>query len=156
MTIAISGVRYYINAGLVLEETGHMNLVDGNSEKEKWTSQSRLDDIVGNVSRGRSHRAWKSLLGLLGLVFLALFVGAVGSGLEDISEDFGSDRAYVSPSLFQYEQEDALRYPTCTITSDLGDSPIINLADYAFLAGHGYRGVNGSQGELGEFHFKFA
>jgi len=127
-----------------------MNLVDGKSEKEKWTAQSRLDDIIGNITRGRSIKAWNSLLGLLGLVFLALFVGTIGSGLEDINSDFGSDPVYVSANLFQYQQEDALRYPTCSLTSDLGDSPIITMADYAFLAGHGYRGVEVSQEALGE------
>ena len=149
-TVGVAGMRYYFNAGLVLGETGHMNLVDGKSEKEKWTAQSRLDDIIGNITRGRSIKAWNSLLGLLGLVFLALFVGTIGSGLEDINSDFGSDPVYVSANLFQYQQEDALRYPTCSLTSDLGDSPIITMADYAFLAGHGYRGVEVSQEALGE------
>ena len=155
-TIGVASARYYFNAGLVLEETGHMNLVDGKSEKERWTNQSRLDDIIGNITRGRSIKAWNSLLGLLGLVFLALFVGTVGSGLEDISNDFGSSPAYVDASLFQYEQEDTLRYPTCTLTSDLGDSPVRTMADYAFLAGHGYRGVEGSQEELSEYRVQYS
>jgi lipase ATG15 len=117
-----------------------------------WTSQSRLDEIVGNVSRGRSKKVWNIILGGFGLIYLALFAGAIGSGQEDASQGFDVPFTYVSANLFQYEQVvDSLRYPSCTLTSDLGDSPIRTMADYAYLAGHAYRGTETSQEELDQY-----
>ena len=81
--VGISLLRYYVNAAVVLEESGRMDLVDGANEYELWKNQSRLNEIVGNITRGRSLGVWLSVLGSLGFAFLALMLGAVGSGAED-------------------------------------------------------------------------
>jgi hypothetical protein len=43
LVAGITGMRYYINAAIVLEETGNMDLVDGPTEREKWRNQARLN-----------------------------------------------------------------------------------------------------------------
>lgn len=129
VTAFFTGLRYYINVAVVLEETGHMDLVDGKSEREVWRNKSRLDDIVGNITRGRSRRVWNSILGFFGLIFLALFAGAIGAGQEDTA--VGADDPFTYLDNFEYQQLDALKYPTCTLTSDLGESPLKTMADYA-------------------------
>jgi hypothetical protein len=63
ITAFITGLRYYMNAAVVLEETGHMDLVDGKSAREVWRNKSRLDDIVGNISKSiQTHRLPPSLI----------------------------------------------------------------------------------------------
>lgn len=140
----ITGMRYYINAAVVLEETGHMDLVDGDTEKELWKNQSRLNEIVGNITRGRSRGAWMSVLAGFGFVFVALFLGAVGSQEENTT----ADQPYNYLPDFVYLQEDSLQYPTCVLSNERGNSPLSSMADYAFLSGLAYRDVNGTQDAL--------
>jgi hypothetical protein len=112
VVVGVSGVRYYLNAALVLEETGRMDLLDAKTELEQWKAQSRLDEIVGNISRARSKKVWNLVLGMFGLIYLALFAGAIASGQEDTEQGFDVPFTYVSPDLFQYQQKtDSLRYP---------------------------------------------
>lgn len=172
--IVVSGIsmlRYYVNAAIVLEETGHMNVVDGKSEKEIWKNQSRLNEIIGNITRGRSRGMWLAVLGTFGFVFVALFLGAVGTEVDSLAT---FDLPFTYTDAFYYEQKDSLRYPTCQLTSDLGEkNPLQSMAgmclrsfylsqwnynhsialfvpptDYAFLAGLAYRGTNVTQREL--------
>jgi lipase ATG15 len=138
-----TGMRYYVNAAVVLEETGRMDLVDGDTEKELWKNESRLNSIVGDITRGRSRSAWISILGFFGFTFVALFLGAIGQQEEDTAV-----KPYAYLPDFVYEQKDSLRYPSCELTSDLGESPLTAIADYAFLAGLAYRDVNGTQAAL--------
>jgi hypothetical protein len=140
----ITGMRYYINAAVVLEETGHMDLVDGDTEEELWKNQSRLNEIVGNITRGRSRNAWMSVLAGFGLVFVALFVGAVGQQEENTA----AEQQYNYLPDFTYLQKDSLQYPTCVLSNDRGESPLSSMADYAFLAGLAYRDVEGTQDAL--------
>lgn len=163
----ITFLRYYVNAAVVLEETGRMDLVDGRNETELWKNQSRLNEIVGNITRGRSLGVWISVLGSFGFVFLGLMLGAIGSNQEV--------PAIEEPKLFlndfKYVQADSLRYPTCHLSNDLGKSPLTSMAgtsilararscpslyltfpycilDYAFLAGLAYRSPNITQADL--------
>jgi lipase ATG15 len=137
----ISGVRYYISAAVVLEETGHLDLVDGNTDEERWQNQSRLNEIVGNITVGRSRGAWMSVLGTFGFVVLALFVGAVGTNQETTAAVAGVGNTYLPSNEFVYQQKDSLRYPTCALTSAAVDqTPLNTMADYTFLAGLAYSG----------------
>lgn len=124
-TAGVSGARYYFNASIVLEETGHLNVVDGITRSEKWKNQSRLSEIVGNITRGRSRGAWMAVLGTLGFAFLALFAGAVGTSQASAATD-QTQFTYLDD--FYYEQADSLRYPSCQLTNDLGDSPLTTMA----------------------------
>jgi hypothetical protein len=47
LVAGVTGMRYYINAAIVLEETGHMDLVDGDTVREKWRNQARLNGTCG-------------------------------------------------------------------------------------------------------------
>lgn len=85
-----------------------------------------------------------TILGFFGFVFVALFLGAVGSEEEDT---YSVGYTYL-PDFEYLPQDDSLRYPSCKLTSDLGDSPLTSMADYAFLAGLAYRSINGTQSEL--------
>lgn len=49
---------------------------------------------------------------------------------------------------FAYDQADGIRYPSCRLTNELKASPITSMADFAFLAGLAYRGINVTQREL--------
>jgi hypothetical protein len=127
--VGISLLRYYVNAAVVLEETGRMDLVDGATDYELWQNQSRLNEIVGNITRGRSLGVWQSVLGALGFAFLALMLGAVGSGSED-QAIVEAPKTFLYD--FEYVQVDSLRYPSCQLSNDLGSSPLTRMAG-AFL-----------------------
>jgi hypothetical protein len=149
----ITGVRYYVNAAIVLEETGHMDLVDGQTEHELWKNQSRLNEIVGNITRGRSRGAWMSILGGFGFIFVALFAGAVGTETEKDAEtlqtgDTAETTSYNFLPDFAYQQADSLRYPTCELTNAKGESPLNSMADFAFLAGLAYSNEASTQDSL--------
>lgn len=120
-------IRYYINAAVVLEETGHMSLVDGDTQEEQWKNQSRLNEIVGKITRGRSQYAYAGVLGGICLIFMALMLGAVGLNVEE-SETFDKPYLYADTSLYQYQAQDSMRYPSCTLTSNLGSSPLNSMA----------------------------
>ena len=86
---------------------------------------SRLNEINGNITRGRSRGAWTAVLGSFCFVFLALLLGAVGSDVENLAT---FDTPYSYSHDFYYEQQDSLRYPSCQLTSDLGESPLTSMA----------------------------
>lgn len=123
--VGISLLRYYVNAAVVLEETGRMDLVDGETDYDIWQNQSRLNEIVGNITRGRSLGVWQAVLGSVGFAFLALMLGAVGDGSQ-------TETTVEAPKTFLYDFEyvqiDSLRYPTCQLTNDLGASPLTTMA----------------------------
>jgi len=122
---SITFMRYYVNAAIVLEETGNLDLVNGATERDVWKNQSRLNEIVGNITRGRSRGAWTAVLGSLGFIYLGMFLGAVGSDVNTL-DTFDVQFHYTHD--FYYEQEDSLVYPSCRLTSDLGDSPLLSMA----------------------------
>jgi len=145
LIIGVSGLRYYVNAAVAMEEVGHLDLVDGKTEREIWQNQTRLNEIVGNITRGKSRRAWMIVISILAFMFLALFAGAVGTDVESSEIE---DPTYTYVNAFEYKPlKNSLRYPTCYISSDLQESPLTSMADYIFLARVAYRG-NVTQREL--------
>ena len=138
----ITALRYYFNAVVVLEETGSLDLAveQDKSGHRQWRDQSRVNEIVGNITAGRSQGVWIAVLGVLGFIFLALalLAGSVGEGnLEAAAAN--KFPPYVTLDTFEYIQRDSLRYPTCELTNDLGSSPLRSMADYTFLSGLAYR-----------------
>ena len=134
----ISFIRYYVNASIVLEETGHMDLVGGGTEEQVWRNQSRLNEIVGNITRGRSRNAWMAVLGTIGFVFLALFLGALGTNTEGTEDTVDVPNTYTTD--FEYVQKDSLRYPSCQLTAGVSDdSPLKSMAGKKF---HGLKTVD--------------
>jgi hypothetical protein len=63
------GVRHYVNAGVIIEETGNMDLVDGDTKEKKWENKSRLNTIVETITVNRSRQLWLSILGGTSLAF---------------------------------------------------------------------------------------
>lgn len=47
-------LRYYMNAGVVLEEVGNLHALQGKDEHKKWQNRSRTSDIVSNITRSRT------------------------------------------------------------------------------------------------------
>jgi hypothetical protein len=68
----ISAIRYYINAKVIIEETGNMELVGGSTPEKKWENQSRLNTIVSSISAGKTKKLWMSILGGTYLRFFTL------------------------------------------------------------------------------------
>lgn len=86
-----------------------------------------------------------TIIAIFAAVFLALFAGALGT---DNSTAEIEDPTYTYMNQWQYTPiENSLRYPTCTLTSDLQESPLSTMADYIFLTRVAYRG-NVTQREL--------
>jgi hypothetical protein len=59
----ISAVRHYINAAVIIEETGNIDLVGGSTPKERWRNKSRLNTIVSSITAGKTKKLWVSILG---------------------------------------------------------------------------------------------
>jgi ABC-type multidrug transport system fused ATPase/permease subunit len=139
-----SGIRFYFNAAIALEEVGSLDYIKGETEAIRWKNRARINDIVGNITRGRSMGAWTVVLCVFLLAFLALLFGATVTSSTSTS----SDVQYQFLPGFYYEQQDDLPYPTCEFGKGLEDSPSRALADYAFLSSLAYRSTNITQEEL--------
>jgi hypothetical protein len=143
-----SCVRHYINAAVAIEETGNSDLVGGETAEEIWLNKSRLNEIVGTVTAGKSRKIWAMILGVCGFGFLAIFLTAVGKSTESIGDDpFTYLHNFSYPAL----AED-MRYPTCTLSNmNGGFGEESTMADYAFLARLAYAQKNLTQSSLDEW-----
>ncbi|KAL3904130.1 MAG: hypothetical protein SGILL_010188, partial [Bacillariaceae sp.] len=113
---SISAARHYINAAVLIEETGNMDLVGGKTLKKKWRNQSRLNTIVTSITAGKTKKLWLSILGVSGFAFLAIFLGAVGSNTDPNAEGL----TYLPKSYYYPPQSDDMRYATCSLTNIRG------------------------------------
>lgn len=131
-----SGLRHYINAAVVIEEFGNMDLAGGETDEEKWENKSRLSTIVNDVTKGKSRNIWTMVLGAAGFGFLAIFLSAVGTSTENTD-----DGTFTYLPNFSYPGlSDDMRYPTCTLSNiDGGFGKESTLIDYAFMASIAYR-----------------
>jgi hypothetical protein len=59
----VSALRHYVNAGVIIEETGDIELVGGDSPQERWRNKSRLNTIVVAITAGKTKKLWLSILG---------------------------------------------------------------------------------------------
>ena len=59
----VSATRHYINAAVIIEETGNMELVGGSTKEKKWEKMSRLNTIVTAISTAKSRNLWVAILG---------------------------------------------------------------------------------------------
>mmetsp|Transcript_16499 Transcript_16499/g.46088 ORF Transcript_16499/g.46088 Transcript_16499/m.46088 type:complete len:996 (+) Transcript_16499:244-3231(+) len=142
---SISAVRYYINAVVIIEETGNMELVDGDDEITRWNNKARLSDIVGSITTAKSRKVWTSILGFVGFAFIAIFLSAIGSSTEGT---FNDKFTYLN-DFYYPPQTDEMRYPTCTLSNFKGGfGEESTLADFAYLAGMAYRPESATQNAL--------
>lgn len=146
--VTTSGIRHYVNAAVVIEETGNIELVGGETPEEIWENKSRLSEIVGSVTAGKSRRVFLTVLGAGGFGFLAIFLGAVGSSVENTNtETFTYLQNFYYPP-----QADDMRYPTCTLSNmNGGFGSNSTLADYAFLSSVAYLLEENTQPALDEW-----
>lgn len=126
-----SGLREFLNAALVLEEVGNMDLMEGNSPEEKWLKQSRLNTIIKDISRSRAQGAWTALL----CFFLFATLGLFGLAVNQQTDTPSSFQFTYLPD-FEYVQAEDLEYPTCTIGKGIESlgSPYTSISDFAYIA----------------------
>lgn len=135
--VGISGIRHYFNIEAVIEETGTMNLVPGKSRKERWMNQSRLSDIVENISTDKSKWVWFGILTLWLVILLLIYLGGVYSSG---SESSSTTEVTFLPNYYYPEEGDSIRYPTCSILTSMWQGLADRtLADFAFLSALAYR-----------------
>jgi hypothetical protein len=139
-----SGIRYYFNAAIVLEEVGSLDYVKGETEGVRWKKRARINDIVGNITRGRSKGAWTTVLTVFLFVFLGLLLGAI---VTDSDTTSSTDQYQFVPEFYYTQQED-LPYPTCDFGKGFENNPSRSMADYAFLATLAYKSTNITQVQL--------
>lgn len=145
-----SGLRTYLNAAIVLEETGTLDLVDGaKGTRAHWHNQSRLSTIVTKITRSPARGVWMNVLCTFLVTFLLLFGVAISQ-----EGDTSNTSVFTYAPDFEYLQEDAsLMYPTCTIGKGLEalGNGTTDMADYAFLAQLAYRQPVLTQNELNQW-----
>jgi hypothetical protein len=140
----VSAARHYINAAVLIEETGNMDLVGGSSEKKIWRNKSRLNTIVTTITAGKTKKLWLSILGgenlmnlhapfllnvtnrvyalddsfrtVAGFAYLAIYLGAVGSNTDPNAEGL----TYLPKSYYYPPQSDDMRYASCSLTNIRG------------------------------------
>lgn len=110
-----------------------------------WRNKSRLNTIVTAITAGKTKKMWLSILGgkhirrmqvccvllvfcrltvcsfepfrlVAGFVFLAIFLGAVGSNTDPNAEGL----TYLPKSYYYPPQSDDMRYATCSLTNIRG------------------------------------
>ena len=126
-----SGLREFLNAALVLEEVGNMDLIEGKNPQEKWLNQSRLNTIIKDISRSRAQGAWTALL----CFFLFATLGLFGLAVNQQADTPSSFQFTYLPD-FEYVQAEDLEYPTCTIGKGIESlgSPYTAISDFAYVA----------------------
>jgi len=141
-----SALRTYFNAAIVLEETGTLDLVDGEKGSHlHWQNMSRLSIIVTKITRSRGRILWMGILLFVLVAFLGLF------GLAIFQEgDTSSDFEFTYLPDFEYVQQDDLTYPTCSFGKGLDalGSGSTDMSDFAYLAALAYRDTSITQTEL--------
>jgi len=118
----VSFFRHYVSASLVLEETGSLDLFDCATDEEKWAKQSRLGEIIGNITQSRSRLAWMLVLAVFGLGFLGLAVSA--SGTSDPATATGPANFIFLPEFEYLTPDSTIQYPSCNMSSFLDGGPL--------------------------------
>mmetsp|Transcript_69394 Transcript_69394/g.103256 ORF Transcript_69394/g.103256 Transcript_69394/m.103256 type:complete len:1021 (+) Transcript_69394:57-3119(+) len=160
-----SGLRHYLNAPMLLQELGTLDLVaqpssenqaggvvrigrgvvSGKEDSEKkWTEMHRISEIVGTISQARSRKLLNAVFVFFAIVLLALLGLAGATG--DQSEENANPTTLLSD--FKYEGHPDIRYPTCNVDVFVphGISPAS--FDYAFASQVAYKGSLTAQAEL--------
>jgi len=121
----VSWIRDYFNAAVVLEEAGHMDLVDAQCDVDRWKSKSRLNEIIGNITRGRSRWAWISILGSLCFTLVAISISAVYTETDDVGT---FDTPFTYSYDYKYELDFDQMYPLCQVPDVMGIGQLNTIA----------------------------
>jgi len=146
-----SSLRAYFNAAIVLEETGNMDLVNGErGTLTYWQNKSRLNTIVTKVTRSHAKSVWMTIL--IGILIILLSMGIM-SVKTTVDGENAVGRDYFVTFLPDYEyqaNEEKVTYPTCSFGKDsvFGRR---DLADYAFLSSLGYANDSIAQSQLDQW-----
>jgi hypothetical protein len=128
----ITSSRHYINAAVLIEETGDLDLVGGDTEQDVWANKSRLSDIVQAITTGKSRNLWATLLGIVGLSFMAIFLSAVGTSTEST---YSKQLTFLPPAFSYPSLESDMRYPSCKLANIKGGfAENSTMLDFAFLS----------------------
>jgi len=142
-----SFVRTYFNAAIVVEETGRMDLVDGQEGSLfHWQNMSRLNTITTKITRSPGKTVWSSIL----IILLLMFTGLGGMTITSEASKGGTE-FFTYAHGFEYEQQNDVPYPTCaasSINNNKAHHQMRSLADYTFLASLAYVNNNITQIEL--------
>lgn len=144
-----SALRTYFNAAIVLEETGTLDLVDGEKGSRKhWLNMSRLSIVVTKITRSRGRGVWMGIL----CFFLVTYLGLCAMAVTQ-EGDTSSEFQFTYLPDFEYTQSYDLTYPTCTFGKGLAAlaSPKTDMSDYAYLAALAYRAPDITQNELNQW-----
>jgi lipase ATG15 len=134
-----SNIRWYINAVTAIEETGKMDLVNGDTEAEKWENKARLNEIVTKISTSdKSYRFWRVMLTSLGFIFVALMISTnEGDGVVQANKEAFT---YLPKQYYYPGAKADMLYPSCTMASvESGFGNQSTMLDYAWLANTAYR-----------------
>ena len=129
--------RYYMNAGVVLEEVGNLRALRGKDDHQKWQKRSRANDIVTNITRSRSRGPWIIVLAFFFFLCLALVISGMTAGDPQQSE--GVEVTLV-PGFVYIREENTLPYPTCSLDFNTGSPSggVVSIIDFVFLASMAY------------------
>jgi lipase ATG15 len=130
--------RYYMNAGVVLEEVGSLHALLGKDDHRKWQNRSRTNDIVTNITRSRSRGPWIIVLGFFFFLCLALVISGMTQSDSQALQS-GIDATLI-PGFVYVREENTLPYPTCSLDFNSGGPTggVVNTIDFAFMAAMAY------------------
>jgi len=138
----VSNTRWYINAVTAIEETGNMDLVNGDTPLEKWENKARLNDIVNNISTSeKRYKFWRGSLASLGFLFIAMMLST--SGGDGVVQSQKKPFTYLPEQYYYPPAPEDMLYPTCTFANlEGGFGNRSTMLDYAWFARTAYRPVN--------------
>lgn len=133
----LAGMRYYINVAIILEEVGRLDLIDASgddannfNDRNRWRKESRLNEIVDNITRGRTLSTFMSILGVIWIALSVLAIGAIGTEITPSIDYPPSTFVYD----FEYIQKDQIRYPNCQLSENVADRPLYTMAGKHFFS----------------------
>ncbi|CAJ1945283.1 unnamed protein product [Cylindrotheca closterium] len=142
----ISNVRWYMHIVTVIEETGNMELVGGDTPEKLWSNQSRLNSIVGSISANAAYKGWRILIASFGFAFIAILLTTFDSGALQTSS---TPLTYLPYGEWEYTGSSDMRYPTCTLSQiEGGFMNQSTMLDFAWMAGAAYIANNDTQPSL--------
>ena len=140
----MSTFRHFTNSEALLQETGKLHSADNKTgQTATWENESRLSQIAGTLSRGKSYQAWR-------VIFWIFAIGLLGLGGMAVTAKTESswNNAFTPVDDFYYNPVDSLHYATCALDKNVGGNIPLTLADYILLSTQTYRSPDVAPAEL--------
>lgn len=141
---SFSGVRQYFNVANCMAELGSLDGLETDeiSDAAIWAEKHATSAIVKKISQGSRRDAWIVIFSVFVFLFLTVFLGAVGLGVDE-----GSASNFIPLPDFEYKENEFMPYPTCRLGKGIstpGD-PESALTDFVFLSFLAYVRPNETQ-----------